>query len=83
MRTQRGCTLGVERQAIAYAGKKAMYRPLDILSFSSCAVGPASSNDSHAARDSLAKPDSFSDSLLMTSSRKGQTVQLLQKSIRL
>lgn len=63
--------------------KQSMYRPLDIFSFSTCAVVPAGS---HAANDSLpakSMPGTFSNTLLMTSSTKGATVQLLQKSVKM
>lgn len=63
--------------------KQSMYRPLDIFSFSTCEVVPGGS---HAADDSLpanSKPGTFSNTLLMTSSTKGATVQLLQKSVKL
>ncbi len=67
------------------AGMQSTYRPLDIFSFSTCEVAsPASSSAASQPASSLADSDTYSKSLLMTSSgTKGTTVQLVQKSVKL
>ena len=67
------------------AGVQSIYRPLDIFSFSTCEVASlASSSAASQPASSLAESDTYSKSLLMTSSgQKGTTVQLVQKSVKL
>ena len=67
------------------AGIQSTYRPLDIFSFSTCEVAsPASSSAASQPASSLVDSDTYSRSLLMTSSgTKGVTVQLVQKSVKL
>ncbi|KAL3155209.1 hypothetical protein ABBQ32_013149 [Trebouxia sp. C0010 RCD-2024] len=73
---------GKAAQSGSSALRPCTYRPLDIFSFSTCAMAPADIPSEH---DSLpdATRGTFKDTLLMTASTKGAAVQLLQKSVRL